>query len=77
MARTELFLPVCNFPGPALQSVTCTGAAGCACTVLPVPSDNNGSGTYVLSGTAFIATPADGTPLVAYDYCTQGNTCTS
>jgi hypothetical protein len=60
--------------GPALQSVTCAGDAACACTVLPVPSDNNGSGTYVLSGTAFIATPADGTPLVSYDYCSQRNT---
>jgi hypothetical protein len=60
--------------GPGLQSVTCSGTAACACTVFPVPSVTDGSGSYALSGSTVTTTPADGSAPMTFDFCAQGQT---
>jgi hypothetical protein len=60
--------------GPGLQSVSCAGTTACVCTVFPIPSVTNESGTYTVSGNAITTTAASGTSITTFDYCVQGNT---
>ena len=55
-------------PDPSIQSVSCTGSAGCRCTFALTPQTSSGVGTYAVSGNNVIENGGDPT-----GFCVQGS----